>query len=136
MYVFLFQASLVHSSWISKCIQQDQIVQFPTVKEENNDEPILSESEIGLLDPTFKNCKYDCMRKTPLVHGNEDLIEYLEMICRCRYLDSDYRSQDYYERAISAIKAYPRDIKSADEAKAICSIGPKIASKVYPISLD
>lgn len=88
--------------------------------------PIRHDDE-SLLDPSFINTTYECLRPTPLDHKNKALVEALSQIAHHRYLTGNSRSELSYNKAIAALKAYPRDIGSYEEASQIQGIGPKIS---------
>lgn len=90
----------------------------------------LADATRSLLAPDYLNTTYDCQRKTPLHGPNDELVRLLEKIARHRYLTGNDRSALSYRRAISALRAYPRKLASAEEARAIKSIGDKISMMV------
>lgn len=82
------------------------------------------------LPVDYANSAYDCQRKTPLVGQNEELCSLLQRIEQQRYVAGNEQSALSYQRAISAIRAYPHPIVNATEAAAIKGIGSKISSLV------
>ncbi|KAG2203638.1 hypothetical protein INT47_011732 [Mucor saturninus] len=83
------------------------------------------------IDPTFTNTKYECLRPTPYVPKyNKRLISFLLILERKRQLDSEDKRSLSYRHAISALKAYPRDIKSSKEAEKIIGVGKKMSEKI------
>jgi len=96
-------------------------------------EPLTAEKESDSqadLDQSFENTKFECQRKTPLNHCNKEIISLLEKISKHRYLTSDTRSELSYNKAIAALKSYPRDLRSFGEAQQIKGFGPKISGLV------
>ncbi|CAG8479326.1 4199_t:CDS:10 [Funneliformis mosseae] len=94
--------------------------------EQNSDIEIVDD-----LHPRFLNTKYECFRPTPLtpVH-NQSLVELLQVIEHARELDGEGKSALAYRHAISALKVYPCDIRSYNEARKIIGIGPKIGNYI------
>ncbi|KAI9256416.1 hypothetical protein EDC94DRAFT_586867 [Helicostylum pulchrum] len=83
------------------------------------------------IDPSFINTKYECLRPTPYAPiFNKRLVSLLLILERKRTLDNEYRRSLSYRHAISAIKAYPREIKSSKEAAKIIGVGKKMAEKI------
>lgn len=78
----------------------------------------------------FANSVYDCQRRTPLHGPNDELVELLGVIEHHRYLRGLEPMALVYRRALSALKAYPEKIESAEEAARIPGIGPKISALV------
>ncbi|KAI8984212.1 DNA polymerase beta-like protein [Mycotypha africana] len=83
------------------------------------------------LAPGFINTKYECFRPTPYepLH-NKKLVSLLLLLERKRMLDNEDKRSLSYRHAISAIKAYPRDIRSSKEAAKIIGVGQKMAEKI------
>jgi DNA polymerase mu len=86
--------------------------------------------EDSLLDPSFINTTYECLRPTPLDHKNKALVEALSQIAHHRYLTGNSRSELSYNKAVAALKAYPRELKSYQEASQIQGIGAKITGMI------
>lgn len=78
----------------------------------------------------FASSAYDCQRRTPLHGPNDELVELLGVIEHHRYLRGLESMALVYRKALSALKAYPKKIESAEEAARIPGIGPKISSMV------
>ncbi|KAI8092911.1 uncharacterized protein BX664DRAFT_328480 [Halteromyces radiatus] len=79
------------------------------------------------IDPSYNNTKYACLRPTPLkaLH-NGKLVAYLHLLETSRELESNDKSALAYSNAVSAIKSYPRRIRSSTEAGKIKGVGSKI----------
>ncbi|KAI8997789.1 hypothetical protein BDB01DRAFT_57375 [Pilobolus umbonatus] len=89
------------------------------------------EDENIMLAPDFINTKYACLRPTPLIpFRNKRLLKLLLILEEKRELNGEDKNALSYRHAISAIKAYPRQIQSAKEASKIIGIGKKIAEKI------
>ncbi|CAO3652141.1 unnamed protein product [Mucor fragilis] len=83
------------------------------------------------LAPSFINTKYECLRPTPYEpKHNRMLVSLLLLLERKRLVDNELKRSLSYRHAISAIKAYPREIQSAKEAEKIIGVGSKIAEKI------
>ncbi|KAH7911389.1 hypothetical protein BJ138DRAFT_1085723 [Hygrophoropsis aurantiaca] len=77
--------------------------------------------------------RYCCARASPLVSQNQDLVNKLDIIRRCRHLEGEERSMLSYSRAIAVIKAYPRVIDLANlkgEVAKLPYIGDKLFSMI------
>nr|CAG8549965.1 7526_t:CDS:10 [Entrophospora candida] len=95
-----------------------------------SDAEVLSDGEEE-LDSRFLNTKYACLRPTPLASQyNQSIIEFLSVLERSRELDGEHASALGYHRAIAALKAYPRDVKSYKEAMKIKGIGDRIGNLI------
>ncbi|GAN06532.1 DNA polymerase beta [Mucor ambiguus] len=83
------------------------------------------------LAPGFINTKYECLRPTPYEPKyNKKLVSLLLLLERKRQIDNELKRSLSYRHAISAIKAYPREIQSSKEAEKIIGVGSKIAEKI------
>lgn len=83
------------------------------------------------IDPSFVNTKYECLRPTPYAPKyNRKLVSLLLILERKRQLDSEDKRSLSYRHAISALKAYPREIRSSKEAAKIIGVGKKMAEKI------
>ncbi|KAI8090613.1 hypothetical protein BDF21DRAFT_411667 [Thamnidium elegans] len=83
------------------------------------------------IDPSFINTKYECLRPTPYAPMfNKRLVSLLLILEKKRTFDNEDRRSLSYRHAISAIKAYPREIKSSKEAAKIIGVGKKMAEKI------
>ncbi|CAO3629478.1 unnamed protein product [Mucor hiemalis] len=88
------------------------------------------EADIDIA-PNFVNTKYECLRPTPYVPNyNKKLVSLLLILERKRQLDGEDKRSLSYRHAISAIKAYPREIKSSKEAAKIIGVGKKMSDKI------
>ncbi|CAG8570542.1 4281_t:CDS:10 [Diversispora eburnea] len=97
------------------------------VGEEERYEVHCSDLEEKELDPRFLNTRYLCFRPTPLYPKfNKELIELLEELEKVRRLNNEQPNVLAYRRAIAALKAYPRELESYQEARKIIGIGAKI----------
>ncbi|KAG9287995.1 hypothetical protein G9A89_017590 [Geosiphon pyriformis] len=96
-----------------------------------DDEILEQADETAALDPRFLNTKYECLRPTPLIpRYNQSLIELLDILARDREVNEESLNALSYRHAIAALKAYPKDIESAKEARKIKGIGPKISLQI------
>ncbi|KAL1930346.1 hypothetical protein VTP01DRAFT_10508 [Rhizomucor pusillus] len=83
------------------------------------------------LAPDFVNSKYECFRPTPLKpYHNQKLVYLLRLLERQRELDMEDKNALSYRHTIAAIKAYPRRIRSAEEASKIIGVGKKMTELV------
>eukprot|EP00158_Paraphelidium_tribonemae_P004413 Partr_v1_DN26741_c0_g1_i2_m8463 putative Polymerase (DNA directed) len=82
------------------------------------------------IDPSFNNSEYACLRPTPLSCVNDDIVGQLKKISKARALVGEERSVLSYDKAIAAIRGYPRKITSGSEAEMINGVGPKMARMV------
>ncbi|KAL7312998.1 hypothetical protein PS15m_008700 [Mucor circinelloides] len=83
------------------------------------------------IAPGFINTKYECLRPTPYEPKyNRKLVSLLLLLERKRHIDNEPKRSLSYRHAISAIKAYPREIQSSKEAEKIIGIGSKMAEKI------
>ncbi|SAM01458.1 hypothetical protein [Absidia glauca] len=97
----------------------------------NDDE---EDAESNDIDPSFNNTRYECLRNTPLKpKHNGKLLAYLRLLEKSRQLDMNNMNSLAYRHAISAIKSYPRKLRSDKEAGKILGIGSKIRAtiKIY-----
>ncbi|KAI9265088.1 hypothetical protein BDA99DRAFT_507687 [Phascolomyces articulosus] len=102
---------------------------MPSFDEE--DEGSLKKDDTHRIAPDFINTKYECLRNTPLeARHNKKLVFLLRLMERQRYMDMQDKNALSYRHALAAIKAYPRKIRSADEAKQIVGIGKKISDLI------
>lgn len=121
------------TDWVSDSVKESKLkdlekYRINTIRTKRSNHEI---KDVGsLLDPSFNNSKYECFRPTPLDHANKGLVAELSKIAHHRYLTGNARSELSYNRAIAALKAYPRDVKSGEEAALIRGIGPKIVGLV------
>lgn len=83
-----------------------------------------------LLDRFPPTSRFAVQRLHPLVCPNQVLIKQLAVVRRSRELEGEDRSALSYSRAISAIKAYPTEIKGIKEAKSIPFVGTKILGMI------
>ncbi|TFK51026.1 Nucleotidyltransferase [Heliocybe sulcata] len=74
--------------------------------------------------------KYACCRVSPLVCPNQGLCDELNIIRKSREVEGEGRSELSYQRAISAIKAYPDRITSLRQLDQIPFIGEKITGLI------
>ncbi|KAL0135020.1 hypothetical protein V8B55DRAFT_1556564 [Mucor lusitanicus] len=78
------------------------------------------EGENVNLAPDFINTKYECLRPTPYEPKyDKKLLSLLLLLERKRQIDNEPKRSLSYRHAISAIKAYPREIQSSKEAEKI-----------------
>ncbi|KAI8394065.1 uncharacterized protein BYT42DRAFT_609817 [Radiomyces spectabilis] len=93
-----------------------------TLSQESNDaNPTLS-NPIPINEPIPA---YECQRPTSLDHHNRKLVEIFEFLEHARELQGDVINTLSYRKAAAAVKAYPREIKSAAEASKLKGIGKK-----------
>ncbi|KAI8638992.1 DNA polymerase beta-like protein, partial [Parasitella parasitica] len=97
------------------------------------DDEIVRKGEAANVDIAsgFINSKYECLRPTPYEPKfNRKLISLLLLLERKRHLDNEPKRSLSYRHAISAIKAYPREIQSSKEAEKIIGVGKKMTEKI------
>ncbi|KAI9470550.1 MAG: hypothetical protein EXX96DRAFT_584790 [Benjaminiella poitrasii] len=83
------------------------------------------------VDPSFNNTKYVCLRPTTnKPKHNRKLISFLMVLERKRKLDSQYDKALEYQRSISVLKSYTREICSPKEAVQIEGIGRQSSKKI------
>ncbi|CAO3633609.1 unnamed protein product [Cunninghamella blakesleeana] len=89
------------------------------------------ESSLEQGDPFWENMNdyqtvtYACELPSPLDYKNKDLVEIFEFLEHSRELRGDKMNSLSYRKAITAIKSYPFQIKSAYEAIQLKGIGKK-----------
>ncbi|KAG1760599.1 hypothetical protein EDD22DRAFT_72295 [Suillus occidentalis] len=70
------------------------------------DEPV----DAAEVESLSYSAKYSCLRPSPLVCSNQNLVKELDVIRRGRNVEGEERSMLSYSRAISVIKAFPHAI--------------------------
>lgn len=70
------------------------------------DEPV----DAAEVESLSYDAKYSCLRPSPLVCPNQNLVKELDVIRRGRNVEGEERSMLSYSRAISVIKAFPHVI--------------------------
>ncbi|CAO3633613.1 unnamed protein product [Cunninghamella blakesleeana] len=73
----------------------------------------------------YQTVTYACELPSPLDYKNKDLVEIFEFLEHSRELRGDKMNSLSYRKAITAIKSYPFQIKSAYEAIQLKGIGKK-----------
>jgi len=97
-----------------------------TVEEEVNDA-----DDDDLEQYEWVNSEFACQRPSPLRCINQGLVEELGILQKQRNLVGESRSSLSYERALSSIKAYRKDLREdPGSAKNIKGVGTKINSLV------
>ncbi|RKP19150.1 Nucleotidyltransferase [Rozella allomycis CSF55] len=72
--------------------------------------------------------KWECMRPTPDICENQNLVEALKVLQEQRYLIGEQMNSDAYARAIASIKSYPKIIDNINQIKELPNVGEKIHS--------
>lgn len=96
------------------------------------DEDEAAGNDIVHLDWNLKT-RYECQFRIPVSHKNAGVIRELEIIALDREFDlaSDARARaEAYRRAISTLKAYPRDVRTKEEGRRLQFVGEKIGSAI------
>ncbi|KAF9777864.1 hypothetical protein BJ322DRAFT_514143 [Thelephora terrestris] len=107
-------------------LSQDEAANGVELPDDHYDRTIVTSAQAALSP----SAKYACQRQSPLVCPNQDLVEQLAVLKRARELDLNWESALSYARAIASIKAYPRKIQSAKEARKLAYVGDKTELKV------
>lgn len=126
--------SAYSADWISQSMEQSKLLDktsfafkvTPPLKQLTLEEPS------AILDPSFVNTTFECLRPCPLQSQNPVMVRMLRHQQETRFLEHDERGATVYSRAAAAIQSYPRAISNVEELRAIKGIGPVISAFLQP----
>ncbi|CUA67781.1 hypothetical protein RSOLAG22IIIB_03208 [Rhizoctonia solani] len=134
---------IVSPQWLRACAAQNQLLpfsHFQTIKTAAGDckvsptranaQPTQDSTPVGTSSEGIDSGSYarplSTHRCSPLVCPNQELCLELATLMKARFLEGESNSELSYSRVIATLKAYPKPIKDAEEARKLPYIGPKI----------